>query len=381
MDILKAYEITGTTETPEKIIFKLTSKEKIDDVCPYCSSKNIVSHASRTISPYKDIPKKGVYIEFAVTFKRLRCKDCKKLIYQATPYLSNRFNMTTRLIDYIKEKIFATTFSALAKEVGVTEGTIRHFFNDYCDDLKDAFAFSSPKIVFLARIKMANQQRLAVINPDMWTIIDFLRCVSQECISEFAAKHPSVSFVVLETFDRELFGISLSKVYDNVLKTTALGYKAKITAKNLMLKDPPSPEEIKAISSWKIKHPMLYDLHGIKSALIDIIYSSSSSKETADRFDRWYESLPSDHKPLFFDLYQKIHEYGPFAFSWIDIDLAGLTGGKDISEALKAISNSLNAAGGYENARARVLFNKDLHVIDNGINYGVSIKKWLEELK
>lgn len=379
MDILKTYDITDTTESPKKIIFKLTSKEKVDTICPNCSSKRVVSHASRNVT-VKDLPKKGKHVDFVVTFKRYRCKDCKKIILQDTPHISDRYNMTLRLEEYIRNNIFSMNFSGLAKEVGVTEGTIRHFFNDYCEDLKQLYNFSLPELALLAEIKLSNQQRLAIINPEYLSIVEMLRCVSHECIMEYAKEHKEMSYVVMETFDRKLLLESLSKVYDAALKTTSLGYKAKITAKNLLLKDPPVPDD-KAISAWETKQPVLFTLYGLKNTLLDLVYASKNSDEATMRYQQWIKSLPDEQKVFFEDLIDKINEYGQYAFSWKDVDSLDTMRYKDLSDMLKSIGNRVPAASGFENAKARVLFNNDLHAIDGNINYGVSVRKWLEVLK
>lgn len=375
MDLFENYDINGSEDSGSKIIFKLSPKEPMGNICPHCGSKKYQAHTSRTVK-FKDLPKHGKTTELHITYKRKRCADCKKTTPQPMPSMSSTYQLSSRLESFLKSKMFHAKFTDLAAETGVDEGTIRYVFNNYCTDLYNEYNFFFPETVLLYEVNIVRKPRLMLVNPNRCTIIDLLAYPIEKEIDAVSLAHPQTKYVCLTTHNKELFLGLLCDAFSSALKTTDLGYKAKITARNLFMKERLSDEEVKAFSSfsWSRKNPILYSINLTKDKMVEAVFLSSSSNEASDRFFEIVDSLPEDQRIHFEKSIAHIRGYGKYAFSWIDIPSA-----KSIHTCIPykdAIANALAKMPrvfGLESVRAKLLFNST-HDIEDEKNYGVSMK-------
>ena len=80
----------------------------------------------------RDLPlfKRPVLLELRQ--QRYRCKRCHRSdIWQPLRIMEGTRRMTGRLLDYIRHAAILNTFTSVAAEVGVDEGTIRDIFTVY----------------------------------------------------------------------------------------------------------------------------------------------------------------------------------------------------------------------------------------------------------
>jgi len=102
--------------------------------CPHCQSDRLTSWGARG-QVFKDLPMHGKRVGIYIDTKRLRCQACGKTFSQALPVLAENRMMTDRLVKWIWQQSLKRTFTSLADETGVVEGTIRNIFRDYINEL------------------------------------------------------------------------------------------------------------------------------------------------------------------------------------------------------------------------------------------------------
>ncbi|WP_424219587.1 helix-turn-helix domain-containing protein [Azovibrio sp.] len=72
--------------------------------------------------------------------------------------------MTDRLVQWIGQQALKRTFTSLADETGVVEGTIRNIFRDYINELEQTVCFETPKWMGIDEIHLINKPRYVVSN-------------------------------------------------------------------------------------------------------------------------------------------------------------------------------------------------------------------------
>nr|WP_283746072.1 helix-turn-helix domain-containing protein [Sideroxydans sp. CL21] len=75
----------------------------------------------------------------------MKYNECNKTFSECLPEVDERRFMTQRLVTWIGKQAFRRTFSSIAEEVGVTEGTIWLVFKDYVSDVEKVIRFETPK--------------------------------------------------------------------------------------------------------------------------------------------------------------------------------------------------------------------------------------------
>lgn len=97
----------------------------------HCNHPEFVGFG-RQVQVITDIPINDKQTNITLNRRRYRCRSCRKTFLEPAPHRDEKRNMTHRLVQYIQRESQRRTFTGIAREVGVTEKTIRNIFNDYC---------------------------------------------------------------------------------------------------------------------------------------------------------------------------------------------------------------------------------------------------------
>lgn len=140
---LPQYRVLRVEETDHD--YHVTA-EPVDvaSICQHCQSDRLISWGTRE-QVFKDLPMHGKRVGIYIDTKRLRCQACGKTFSQALPVLAENRMMTDRLVKWIGQQSLKRTFTSLADETGVVEGTIRNIFRDYINELEQTVRFETPK--------------------------------------------------------------------------------------------------------------------------------------------------------------------------------------------------------------------------------------------
>ena len=110
--------------------------------------------------------------------------------------------MTRRLMDWIGKQAVKRTFSSIAEEVGVVEGTIRLIFKDYVyvDALERTIRFETPKWMGIDEIHLI-RPRCVITNIQNNTIVDMLINRNKDTVAKYLFKLPErnkVQYVAMD---------------------------------------------------------------------------------------------------------------------------------------------------------------------------------------
>ena len=103
---------------------------------------------------FRDISAFGNKVWIVIERRRFRCSFCKATWFEPVPALHTNRLMTARLEAYIVRRCFVSTNPAVAREIGVDEGTIWNVFRDYVARQKAAVKFETPEILGIDEIDM-----------------------------------------------------------------------------------------------------------------------------------------------------------------------------------------------------------------------------------
>jgi transposase len=121
----------------------------------------------------RDLPIHGKRVGIYVKTRRCRCDDCLKTGFERLPAVSERLLMTDRLVRWSGQQSLKRTFSALADDVGVTEGTIRNIFRDYVTDLEAQVRFETPQWLGIDEIHIIRPP-CVIANIEARTVVNIL---------------------------------------------------------------------------------------------------------------------------------------------------------------------------------------------------------------
>ena len=114
--------------------------------CPECQGVQCAGYGyGRSELLVHDLPMHGKRVGLYIDARRFKCRDCDKTFMETLPEVDGKRRMTERLAQWIGPRSLNYTFTSVAEEIGVTEGTIRNLAHDYIDALEQAHHFETPE--------------------------------------------------------------------------------------------------------------------------------------------------------------------------------------------------------------------------------------------
>jgi len=170
------------------------------DRCPRCEYEAFYRHGTRT-AVYTDTPIHGKPTRVELDVQRFRCKNCGAVTNAESPDLDDRRNATRRLIEYVQNRCFDTTFSWLAAEIGVAVNTVKNIAQDYLVHLESNFERQTPRILGMDEVHIAGQPRCVLVNLEMHTLFDMLPSRKKDRLNDYFQFMPDrdqVEWVVID---------------------------------------------------------------------------------------------------------------------------------------------------------------------------------------
>lgn len=81
---------------------------------------------------------------------------------------------TNRLVEYVESNVLDRTFTSVAYEIGITEGTVRKIVGSYIERLEKKYQFESPEILGIDEVHLNRKMRLVFTNIGENTIVDLI---------------------------------------------------------------------------------------------------------------------------------------------------------------------------------------------------------------
>lgn len=194
---LNEYEVLKYEELSSYIILLLNPKP-YNPTCPHCNSTSSDKYGHKSAS-YADLPIRAKRVSLTVKLQRYKCKACGKIYQDDTPEMSKSYRMTKRLELYIKQKASLSTFTKLADEIGITEGSVRKIFAD--SRKSSATKTVTPTIMGIDEIYICGKPRCVITDIGQKTIVDMLpdrnKATVIRYLSNLKEKH-TVEYVAMD---------------------------------------------------------------------------------------------------------------------------------------------------------------------------------------
>lgn len=353
--------------------------------CPHCDSDHLTSWGTRE-QVFKDLPMHGKRVGIYIDTKRLRCQACGKTFSQALPVLAENRMMTDRLVKWIGQQALKRTFTSLADEAGVVEGTIRNIFRDYINELEQTVRFETPKWMGIDEIHIINKPRCVVSNIQNNTIVDMLHNRNKDTVSKYLTRMPNRDKVQCVAMDMwapyrdavqavipdatiVIDKFHVVRMANDAMEKARKGLRAELTIKQkrglmhdrfVMLKRQRdlSDEECLNLDGWTKNYPALGEAYRLKEEFFGV-YDAKSPEDAARRFELWRDGIPAKILPYYADLIRAFQNWQPFILNYFAHPVTNA-----YTESLNSLIRVMNRLGrgySFEALRAKILFTEGAH--------------------
>jgi transposase len=186
-------------ETPAEITVSATY-QPIPACCPHCGViEKPLKHGVQE-QRYRDAPSFGKHVLIQAFRQRYRCRSCKRTFLQPLPVDEDR-RMTKRCVQFIESRCLNQTFTALALEVGVVEGTVRNVFHAYIARMKETVTTITPEWLGIDELWLLRKPRAIITNVKENTLIDILADREKTTIQRYLQLMPDRSRIEVVTMD------------------------------------------------------------------------------------------------------------------------------------------------------------------------------------
>lgn len=383
---LPRYNVLSTTETDHDChIYAETANPS--RVCLSCGSENTVGSGRQEIL-IKDTPMYGKRVGIYVQARRIRCRDCFKTHTERLPDVQEGQRMTTRLNRWIGAQSINKTFTSIARDAGVSEGTVRGIFNEYVTDLERNNVFETPRWMGIDEIHVISKPRGVITNIEDNTVINLLPDRGKVLIYNYLMKLKDQQTITCVTMDmwapyRDAVYSSLpnaSVVVDKFhvlrmanqgLETIRKGIRDDLTQKQrrglmhdrfVLLKREADldPFERLTLEVWTKNFPSLAEAYRAKESFY-AIYNAKNANEARELYAAWLARLAPGVKDAFAPLTTAMGNWENEILNYFGHPVTNA-----YTECLNGLLRVINRCGrgySFEALRAKILFSAGAHKI------------------
>ena len=360
--------------------------------CPACHGAVTVGHG-RVETLVHDLPVHGKKVGIYVNARRLRCQSCGKTFMETLPGVNDARRMTQRLVQWVGERSLRHTFTSIAEEIGVAEGTIRNVFADQVADLERTVKFQTPTWMGIDEIHIIRRPRAVFSNLKNNTAVNLLPDRDKKTVARYLAGLPGRegvryvaidmwvpyreavrevlpdAIVVVDKFHVQRLG---NMALDEFCRSLGRADKADLARKksagikrDLALfrkrgRDLDDRERL-LLSGWLKNIPELAEAYRLKESYFDI-YEAGSQAEAAARYDAWAKSVGSEHRAAFTPALSAWLDWQPQILAYFDHRITNA-----FTESLNSLTRSINRRGrghSFDVLRAMILYSKGAHRVE-----------------
>lgn len=382
---LSDYTVTGVTESEHDYHIDVGTKEAPRH-CPNCFARKLEGFGRRE-QMIKDLPmharRVGIYIET----RRYRCQECKKTFYEDLPEVNNKRLMTNRLVSWIGKQCAKRTFSSIAEEVGVAEGTIRLVFKDYILEMEEHLRFETPLWMGIDEIHLikprgviANIQNNTIVellpNRNKDTIVKYLSTLDgkeriQYVAMDMWAPYRDACQLVIPDARIIIDKFHIVKMANEAVERVRKGLRERLTMKEkrglmhdrfVLLKRERdlTDKDSLLLSGWIKNYDELGTAYRLKEEFFGI-YEAQSPDEAQARYITWKRSVTPEVAPAFSDLIRAWDNWTPFILGYFDHPVTNAY--TESLNNLIRMTNRLGRGYSFEALRAKMLFAEGAHKI------------------
>ncbi|WP_419606683.1 transposase, partial [Thiolapillus sp.] len=127
----------------------------------------------------------GKPVKVEIETRRYRCKACGTVVTPSSPSLDDKRVATRRLVRYIQDRCFGTTFTWLAKEVGLALNTVKGITQDYAAHLEEQVVLETPRLLGLDELYILGKPRAVLVNLEMHSMFDILESRTKAHLTDY----------------------------------------------------------------------------------------------------------------------------------------------------------------------------------------------------
>lgn len=350
--------------------------------CESCGQNDFYKHGSQH-QEYMDTPMHGKRVLIELERRRFRCKACGKTIFEPLPDMDAKRQATSRLIQYIEKRCVRDTFSALSREIGIDDKTVRFIFDDYVARRKQEVEFHIPEILGIDEIKIVGDYRAMLTNVDKLKLFDLLPSRKKVSLLEYFSNMPekqNVQTLVMDMWNpyrqigKKVFpgklivadrfhvvrmaNEGMERVRKQIRKTVDDRTRLKLKDERFLLlkrRDSLDDESLEKIQRWFEMFPQLRMAYEAKERFFDV-YCQPSRAAAELAADKWAGSLHPGIEKQFRDLRVALYNWHEEIFNYYENPVTNA-----YTESMNNITRFINRMGrgySFEVLRARLLYDE-----------------------
>lgn len=352
--------------------------------CIHCQSPSIIRW-NRREQVMKDLPMQGKRVGIYIDTKRYRCQTCGKTFMEPLPAMADGHAMTQRLAQWLCQQSMKRTYTSLADETGVVEGTVRNLFRDYINELEKTVRFETPKWMGIDEIHLI-KPRCVVLNIENNTIVNMLADRNKKTVANYLSRldgRERVQYVAMDMWTPYRDAVEavlpqatvvidkfhVVRMANDAIEKVRKSLREDLTPKQrrglmhdrfVLLKRQRdlTDEEAFNLDGWAKNYPQLGEAYRLKEAFYDI-YDAESVQNAQDRYEAWYRSITPEVYDAYGDLVRAWTNWQPWILNYFDHRITNA-----YTESLNNLIRVLNRLGrgySFEALRAKILYTEGLH--------------------
>jgi transposase len=355
-------------------------------VCPSCQASESVGYGRNEVL-VKDLPIHAKRVGIYINARRFKCRKCSKTFMEKLPEIDERRLMTVRLIDYIGKQSLSRTFTSIADDVGVTEGTIRGIFRDYVNRLEATVRFETPQWMGIDEIHIIKRPRCVISNIRHNTIVNILHDRNKRTLTRYlyqlknrddvkyaamdmwnpyrdAVKGvlPDAAIVVDKFHVVRMANEAMEAIRKSLRASLQPNQRRKLMHDRFVLlkrQRDLSLKESFLLQTWLGIHSELEAPYRLKEDFYDIWDSSAHKNEALSRYKVW--ATQARQYAAFQPLITAVSNWETEIFAYFDHRITNA-----FTESLNNLIKVMNRLGrgySFEALRAKILFTRSVHKV------------------
>lgn len=348
--------------------------------CPSCIAGRLYSHGTQEQS-YQDTPSHGKPVRIVIQRRRYRCTSCGKTCLDTIADLDGKRQATSRLIKFVQDRCQRETFSALARQVGLDEKTIRHVFQDFVEAVQAKIRFRTPTVLGIDEIKVIGDYRAILTNIERNTVFDILPTrIKADLMPYFRnlRDKEQVEWVTMDMYQvyrdvvrntlpdarivvdrfhiQRMANEALEKLRKQVRKGLSDRQRLKLKDERFLLlkrQHDLRPADAQKMLAWFEQFPQLGEAHALKEGFLSI-WDEKTRLGAEAACERWKANITIDMKPVYKELTTALRNWHEEIFSYFEKPITNA-----YTESINRLAKDMNRMGrgySFDVIRARMLY-------------------------
>lgn len=320
--------------------------------------------------------------------QRYRCAQCGKTLFTTLDEIDSKRLATSRFVRYVESLCLKRTFADLARELGVTDKTVRHIFDDYVVQLRTEQPCVVPEILGIDELKIVGEYRAMLTNVSEQTLFDMLPTRKKVDLVKYFRDLPGKDKVRVVTMDLwsvyrqvveselprriivadrwhvvRMANDAVEKIRKAIRKTLTIRDRLKLKDDRFLLlarERNLTAEQSQLLEDWQQQYPELVTAYRVKEAF-HALYECDSRRAAEKSAAAWLARMPASVSWAFRETAGALQSWWAEIFNFYDCRISNAH-----TESINRIGKDINRMGrgySFEVIRARLLYEDKARVV------------------